>query len=410
MKHVLDGYKVLDLTQFLAGPAATRVMVEAGAEVIKVEWPGGDPSRKFPFLGKDGRSAYYVQQNRGKRSVAVDLKAPEGIAIVKELAAQSDVLIENFAPGVMDRLGLGYDAIKAVNPEIVMCSISAFGQTGPLAHLPGFDNIGQAYSGITSMIGDPDKPPAFPMAAIGDVSTGVHAACAIAFALLYRERTGKGQYLDISLLDSYFHYHEVNVQAWSCSKGEIKPTRSGSHHYAVAPGGIFKSKDAYLFLLPILHMWPKLCEIMGRPELAEDPRYIDNASRAKNQKELIVIIEAWLQAQESDEAAIRILEEGHIPVAPILSVEQACRHPHMIERETVRTIYDRSLGSFQAPGNPLRFSEFPAHLDLEAPYLGEHNAEVLGDCLGYSGARITDLVKRGVLHSEPIPAQAAART
>ena len=409
MKHVLDGYKVLDLTQFLAGPAATRVMVEAGAEVIKIEWPGGDPSRKFPYLGKDGRSAYYVQQNRGKRSVAVDLKAPEGIAIVKELAAQSDVLIENFAPGVMDRLGLGYEAIKAVNPKIVMCAISAFGQSGPLAHLPGFDNIGQAYSGITSMIGDPDKPPAFPMAAIGDVSTGVHAACAIAFALLYRERTGKGQYLDISLLDSYFHYHEVNVQAWSCSKGEIKPTRSGSHHYAVAPGGIFKSKDAYLFLLPILHMWPKLCEIMGRPELAEDPRYIDNASRAKNQKELIVIIEAWLQAQESDEAAIRILGEGHIPVAPILSVEQACQHPHLIERETVRTIYDRSLGNFQAPGMPLRFSEFPAHLDLEAPYLGEHNAEVLGDCLGYSGARIADLVKRGVLHSEPIPAQAAAR-
>ena len=409
MKHVLDGYKVLDLTQFLAGPAATRVMVEAGAEVIKIEWPGGDPSRKFPYLGKDGRSAYYVQQNRGKRSVAVDLKAPEGIAIVKELAAQSDVLIENFAPGVMDRLGLGYEAIKAVNPKIVMCAISAFGQSGPLAHLPGFDNIGQAYSGITSMIGDPDKPPAFPMAAIGDVSTGVHAACAIAFALLYRERTGKGQYLDISLLDSYFHYHEVNVQAWSCSKGEIQPTRSGSHHYAVAPGGIFKSKDAYLFLLPILHMWPKLCEIMGRPELAEDPRYIDNASRAKNQKELIVIIEAWLQAQESDEAAIRILGEGHIPVAPILSVEQACQHPHLIERETVRTIYDRSLGNFQAPGMPLRFSEFPAHLDLEAPYLGEHNAEVLGDCLGYSGARIADLVKRGVLHSEPIPAQAAAR-
>ena len=409
MKHVLDGYKVLDLTQFLAGPAATRVMVEAGAEVIKIEWPGGDPSRKFPYLGKDGRSAYYVQQNRGKRSVAVDLKAPEGIAIVKELAAQSDVLIENFAPGVMDRLGLGYEAIKAVNPKIVMCAISAFGQSGPLAHLPGFDNIGQAYSGITSMIGDPDKPPAFPMAAIGDVSTGVHAACAIAFALLYRERTGKGQYLDISLLDSYFHYHEVNVQAWSCSKGEIQPTRSGSHHYAVAPGGIFKSKDAYLFLLPILHMWPKLCEIMGRPELAEDPRYIDNASRAKNQKELIVIIEAWLQAQESDEAAIRILGEGHIPVAPILSVEQACQHPHLIERETVRTIYDRTLGNFQAPGMPLRFSEFPAHLDLEAPYLGEHNAEVLGDCLGYSGARIADLVKRGVLHSEPIPAQAAAR-
>lgn len=408
MKHVLDGYRVLDLTQFLAGPAATRVMVEAGAEVIKVEWPGGDPSRKFPFLGADGRSAYYVQQNRGKRSVAIDLKSKEGIAVVKDLCRHCDVLIENFAPGVMARLGLGYEAIKAINPEIVMCSISAFGQSGPLAHLPGFDNIGQAYSGITSMIGDPDKPPAFPMAAIGDVSTGVHAACAIAFALLYREKTGKGQYLDISLLDSYFHYHEVNVQVWSCSKGAIQPTRSGSHHYAVAPGGIFKSKDSYLFLLPILHLWPKLCEIIGRPELAEDPRYIDNASRAKNQKELIAIIEEWLQAQESDEAAIRILEEGHIPVAPILTVEQACRHPHLIERETVRTIYDRSLGSFQVPGNPLRFSEFPGHLDLEAPYLGEHNAEVLGE-IGYSAGRIAELVRAGVLHAEPIPAQPAPR-
>lgn len=408
MKNVLDGYRVLDLTQFLAGPAATRILAEAGAEVIKVEWPGGDPSRKFPFLGEDGRSAYYVQQNRGKRSIGVDLKSPEGIAIVKELARGCDVLIENFAPGVMARLGLGYDAIKTINPEIIMCSVSAFGQSGPLAHLPGFDNIGQAYSGITSMIGNPEEPPAFPMAAIGDVSTGVHAACAIGFALLYREKTGKGQYLDISLLDSYFHYHEVNVQAWSCSKGEIQPTRSGSHHYAVAPAGIFKSKDAYLFLLPLLHLWPKFCRLIGRPELAEDPRYVDNASRTRNQKELIAIIEEWLQAQESDEAAIRILEEGHIPVAPILTVEQACRHPHLIERETVRTIYDRSLGSFQAPGNPLRFSEFPGHLDLEAPYLGEHNAEVLAE-FGYDAQRIGKLVQSGVLHAEPIPERPAPR-
>lgn len=180
MEHVLTGCKVLDLTHVLSGPSATRMMAEAGAEVIKVEWPGGDPDRTFPYLGKDGRSAYYVQQNRGKRSVSVDLRTPEGVAIVKELAAQCDVLIENYSPGAMARLGLGYEVIKEVNPSIVMCSISAFGQAGPLSQLVGFDYIPQAYSGITSVIGEPGKPPVFPMAGIGDVSTGVHAACAIA--------------------------------------------------------------------------------------------------------------------------------------------------------------------------------------------------------------------------------------
>lgn len=402
MKHVLDGYKVLDLTQFLAGPAATRIMVEAGAEVIKVEWPTGDPSRNFPYLGEHGRSAYYVQQNRGKKSVSLDLKSEEGVNIVKQLTAKCDVLIENFAPGVMARLGLSYEDIKAVNPNIVMCSISAFGQTGPLAHLPGFDNIGQAYSGVTSMIGNPDHPPSFPMVAIGDVGTGVHAACAIAFALLYREKTGKGQYVDVSLLDTYFHHHEVNVQLWSCTKGKTKPTRSGSHHYAVAPAGIFKGSDSYMFLLPLLHLWPRFCDLIGRPELGTDPRYVDNASRAENQKELIVIIEGWLQAQESDAEAIRILEEGHIPVAPILTVEEACQHPHLVERETVRWIDDRVLGRFQVPGMPLRFSEFEGHLDLEAPFRGEHNAQVLKDYLGYSAQQVVDLVVSGVLSSEPI--------
>ncbi|HZZ46862.1 MAG TPA: CoA transferase [Pseudonocardia sp.] len=407
MEHVLAGYKILDLTQVLSGPSATRLMAEAGAEVVKVEWPGGDPARNFPYLGEDGRSAYYVQQNRGKRSVAIDLRTPEGAEIVKELAAQCDVLIENFSPGAMDRLGLGYDVIKSVNPSIVMCSISAFGQSGPLSHLVGFDYIPQAYSGITSVIGDPDKPPVFPMAGIGDVSTGVHAACAIAFALLYRERTGKGQYLDVALLDCYFHYHEVNVQIWSCTGGEIKPTRSGSHHNSVAPAGIFKSKDSYILVLALLRTWPRLCEAIGRPELIEDRRFIDNAARMENYEALIEIIEGWLTAQESDAAAIRILDEHRVPVAPILTVEQACQHPHLIGRETIRTIYDRTLGNFQVPGMPLRFSEFPGHLDLEAPYLGEHNAEVLSEWLGYSPERINDLAERRVLDSEPIPEQHA---
>ena len=407
MQHILDGFRVLDITQFLAGPAATRLMVEMGAEVIKVEFPSGDPSRKFPFL-KDGRSAYYVQQNRGKKAICLDPKTPEGLEILKGLIAKCDVFIENFAPGVIGRIGLGWDVVRAINPNIVMCSISAFGQTGPLAHLPGFDNMGQAYAGVTSMIGDPDKAPAFPQLALGDVGTGVHAAAAIGYALLHRERGHGGQYIDVSLLDSYFHHHEVNVQVWSCSNGEIKPTRSGSHHYAVAPAGIFQGKTMPVFLLPLLNIWPRFCEVLGRPDIIDHPKFCDNAARTQNQKELIAIIEGWLQAQESDEEAIRILEENRIPVAPILSVEQACQHPHLIERETVRWVEDRQLGRFQAPGMPLRFSAFPGHLDLVAPFLGEHNVPVLSEYLGYSKDRIAALQTKGVLASEPIPAQARA--
>lgn len=407
MQHILDGIRVLDITQFLAGPAATRLLVEMGAEVIKVEFPSGDPSRLFPFL-KNGRSAYFVQQNRGKKAICLDPKTSEGLEILKGLMTKCDVFIENFAPGVVSRLGLGWEAVKAINPNIIMCSISAFGQSGPLAHLPGFDNIGQAYAGVTSMIGEPGKTPVFPQLALGDIGTGVHAAAAIGFALFHRERGGGGQYVEVSLLDTYFHHHDANVQVWSLSNGEIQPTRSGSHFYATAPAGIFQGKEMPIVILPLLKMWPKFCEVIGRPDLIDHPRYNDNTKRAQNRHELIEIIEAWLQAQESDAESIRILEENRLPVAPILSVEQACRHPHLLERETVRWVEDRTLGRFLIPGMPLRFSAFPGHLDLEAPFLGEHNAQVLREHLGYSADKIAALQTNGVLVSEPIPAQTAA--
>ncbi len=407
MQHILDGFRVLDITQYLAGPAATRLLVEMGAEVIKVEFPGGDPSRLFPFL-INGRSGYFVQQNRGKKAVCLDPKTPEGLEILKGLIAKSDVFIENFAPGVVARLGLGWDVVKAINPNIIMCSISAFGQTGPLAQLPGFDNIGQAYAGVTSMIGEPGKTPVLPQLALGDIGTGVHAATAIGFALLHRERGHGGQYVEVSLLDTYFHHHDANVEVWSLSKGEIKPTRSGSHFYATAPAGIFRGKEMPIMILPILNMWPKFCEVIGRPDLIDHPRYNDNGKRAQNRYELVEIIEAWLQAQESDAESIRILEENRLPVAPILSIEQACQHPHLLERETVRWVDDRGLGRFLLPGMPLRFSAFPGHLDLEAPFLGEHNAQVLGEHLGYSKDRIAGLLAKGVLAAEPIPKSTAA--
>jgi crotonobetainyl-CoA:carnitine CoA-transferase CaiB-like acyl-CoA transferase len=401
LKHILDGYKVLDFTQVLAGPTVTRLMAEMGAEVIKVELtPNGEISRALPFL-RDGRSAYFIQQNRGKKSLCIDAKHAKGLAILKELVKQVDVVLENFSPGVIARLGLAYDTVKELNPQVIMCSISAFGQTGPLSKLPGYDYIAQAYSGITSMIGEKDGQPYFPLPGIGDVSTGVHATAAINGALLYRERTGKGQYLDIALLDAYFHCHELNVQMYSASHGEIKPTRAGTQHYAICPSGLYKGRETYMFILALPHPWASVCQAIARPDLVEDPRFADNDARVKHTSEVVTILEDWIVSLPSDEAAIRALEEAHVPVAPVLSVEQAVNHPHMRQRQTVRTVTDRAFGEFQIPGMPLRFSEFPDYLPLEAPFLGEHNEEILTQYLSYSAQQVQALEQEGVLKREP---------
>lgn len=399
-KHLLDGYKVLDFSQVVAGPTTTLMLAEMGAEVIKVELtPAGDPSRLGPYRVGD-RSGYFVQHNRGKKDLCIDAKHPEGIAILRELVAKVDVLVQNYAPGVIQRMGLSYETVSAINPKIVMCSMSAFGQTGPLADQPGFDYLGAAYAGVLSMGGEPGGAPYFPMIAFGDVSTGVHAMGAICAALLYRERTGRGQHLDISLLDSYFHYHESGVEAYSLSKGEVKPTRSGLHSWYAVPCGVFKGKDRYILIIaPLEQHWVKLCAAMGKPGLARDPRFTDNAARLKNLQELIAVIEQWIQSMPSDDAAVAAMKEQRVPMAPILSVEEAVHHPHLRERGTVRTIHDRVLGDFDVPGFSLRFSEFPKPLELDAPLLGEHNEEILTKVLGYPAARVRELEGKGVLKS-----------
>jgi crotonobetainyl-CoA:carnitine CoA-transferase CaiB-like acyl-CoA transferase len=369
-----------------------------GAEVIKIELPpGGDRSRRLPYL-RDGRSGYFVQQNRGKKSVCIDLKNPLGHAIVRELVTAVDVMVENFAPGVIARHGFGYETVSALNPRLVMCSISLCGQTGPSAYKPGFDHIGASLAGVLDMTGEADGPPLLNTMGIGDISTGVHGLSAVLGALLYRERSGKGQWVDVSLVDTYFHYHDLSTQVLSLSGGAIKPHRSGGHHYLVTPGGIFKSREGHIFVVALDHQWPDLCRTMGRPELADDPRFKTNAARTQNAGAVIEIIEEWLQAQSSDDEALMRLDENRVPNAPVLSVEQAVKHPQLQTRRTVRNIHDRILGEFQAPGFPLRFSEFPGELALEAPLLGEHNAEVLEKYLGYSASRVKELEGAGVLH------------
>ncbi len=398
-RHLLDGYKVLDFTHFVAGPTTTRLMAGMGAEIIKVEMaPHGDHVRAFDYV-RDQRSAFFIQQNRGKESLCVDLRKREGVELVKQLVPKVDVVVENFAPGVISNIGLGYEVLKAVNPGIVMCSISALGQTGPLAHDAGFDFIGQAYAGITALIGEEAGPPYMPMVAIGDVSAGAHAMGAIACSLLHRERTGEGQYIDVSLLDTYFHCQTIGVQLYSASKGTREMKASGLHHSLACPAGVFKGHKWWIIILAMTDkQWISVCEAIGRPELGKDPHYARARHRAQRRTEIIRVIEEWLAAMPNDEASIEALRTNRVPVAPILSIREAMEHPHLIARGTVRTINDPILGEFKIPGFPLRFSGFPDEIEFDAPMLGEHNASLLERYLGFSAVRVAELEAAGVLH------------
>ena len=404
-KQILSNVRVLDFTHALAGPTTTRLMAELGADIIKVErGPVGDMTRQMSYY-KDGRSAYFVQQNRGKKSLGLDLRKPESVEIIKKLIPQTDVLIENFAPGVITDMGFGWEAMRDLNPDLIYCSISAFGQTGPLSHLPGFDYMGQAYAGVTSLMGEPDDVPIMPSISLGDVNTGVHALAAINGALFYRSQGGGGQYIDCSLLDSYFHCHDFNVQLCSNTHGEQQPTRNGRHHPAVAPDGIYRGITSSMFIIAVSpKQWQALCNTMGQPELYDDPRFRSNGRRVHNIKALVEVIEGWIQSMPSDDAAREALEAARVPVAPVLTPAEAMQHPHHIERGTVRTISDRVLGDFQVPGMPLRFSECMNSEDLEAPFLGEHNESILSERLGMSSEEIKALNEGKVLIAEAIPA------
>lgn len=395
--HLLSDLRVLDFTRALAGPSCTRMLAEMGAEVIKVEpAPHGELSRHISVF-RNNRSLFFVQQNRGKKSFCVNLRDPRGLALVAELVPKVDAVVENFKPGVIASMGLGYERLKTLKPDIILCSISALGQSGPLAGKPGYDYIAQAYAGVTSMIGEPDDAPYIPLVGIGDVSTGVHAALAILAALRYRDRTGKGQHLDIALLDTYYHCHEVNVHTYSGSGGAIQPTRAGRHLSYICPAGVFRGKGGDLIVMAFLHHWKDLCRAMGRSELTSDPDYATDAKRLERREEIVRVIEDWLQSFPDVASAVAHLESHQVPVAPVLSVAETVHYPHLRQRGTVRTVHDPVHGDFDMPGMPLKFSEFPEDLPLTAPLLGEHNEEILTTHLGRSAEEVRRLRKEGVL-------------
>ncbi len=397
---MLSDCRVLDFTQYLAGPTMTRLMAEMGAYIIKVEQsPIGDPTRLLPAV-KNGRSGYFVQQNRGKRSLCLDLEKPESMALLRDLVATVDVVTENFGPGVMEKRGFDYESLKKINPRIIMVSISAFGRRGPLSHKVGYDLIAQAFSGIMHMTGDPKGPPTFVGLGMADVNSGVHAFGALGYALYYREKTGVGQWIDLAMVDALYHMHEISLQAHSISGGQYIPMRMGSHHPLVCPCGAYKAPQGWIAMLVLDRQWPSLTRAIGRPELVNDPRFATGADRAKNQKELIAIIEGWMQAMPNDEAVLKVLEENRVPSAPVMSIVDTLNHPHFKARNMVRTVPDPILGELTIPGFPLKFSAFPDLPDIQAPLLGEQGADILKQQLGYNEAQIEELRAKGVLISE----------
>jgi crotonobetainyl-CoA:carnitine CoA-transferase CaiB-like acyl-CoA transferase len=398
MEHVLTGIRVLDLSRALAGPSCTRMFAEMGAEVIKVEpAPGGDFVRGLSKLRGNDRSLYYIQQNLGKKSLCLNLRDPRAMAIVAALIPKVDVIVENFKPGTISEMGLGYERLREMRKDIILCSISALGQSGPLAKLPGYDFIAQAYSGVTSMIGEAGGMPYIPLVAVGDVNTGVHGALAILAALRYRDRTGKGQHLDVGLLDVYYHCHEVSVHQYSGSNGQLKPSRQGPHLNYVAPAGVFKANGGWIVIMAFLHHWKDLCKAMDRPDLVDDAKLGTDAGRLANRAEMIKLIEDWLATFPDRDSAVTHMQKSGVPAAPVLSIEETVSHPHLRARGTVRTVEDRIAGKFEIPGMPLKFSEFPQDLPLEAATLGQHNGEVLRDLLGRSDTEIEELRKAKVL-------------
>ncbi|MBF6560888.1 MAG: CoA transferase [Candidatus Binataceae bacterium] len=396
---MLSGCRILDFTQYLAGPTVTRMMAEMGADIIKVELaPMGDPSRLLPTI-KDGRSGYFIQQNRGKKSLCLDLGKPESLEIVRALVAKVDVVVENFGPGVMEKRGLDYASLKRINPRVIMASLSAFGRKSPLAHKTGYDMIAQAFSGLMHMTGDPDGAPTFVGIGVADVGSGVHTFAALGYALYNREKTGVGQYIDISMVDTLYHMHDFGLQSNFLSGGEFIPKRMGRYHNQICPAGVYKGPQGWIFILVLDRQWASMVKAMGRPELRDDPRFATGADRVKNRDMLNSMVEQWLSSLPSDEAALNVLEQNRIACAPVLSVTDTMKHPYFAAREMVRKVRDPILGEVTIPGFPLKFSAYPDLPDIQAPLLGEHGAQVLKEVLGYSDARIAELKESAILIS-----------
>lgn len=392
----LSGITVIDLTRVLAGPYCSMMLADMGADVIKVEVPGkGDDSRShYPQI--NGESAYYMNLNRNKRSMTLNLKSEEGKAILRGLVKKADVILENYRPGVMEKLGLGYEDLKKINPGIIYGCVSGFGHYGPYSQRPGYDIIGQAMGGLMSTTGWPGGDPTRSGTAMSDVMGGISLAVGVLSAYINKQRTGEGQLVDVALVDSIVSSLEIINQIYLVT-GRI-PSRIGNRYEASYPYDSFRTKDGMLVIGAgndkLFHL---LCELMGQPALEEDPRFLTNITRVEHHAALKPIIEDWLAGYDTETAVQMILDAG-VPAGPIYNIDQVTRDPHIAgAREMFVEIEHPVAGKLKITGNQIKLSETPVHYERPAPLLGQHTAEILKEFLGLDETTVRELAEKKVL-------------
>ncbi|HEY8450571.1 MAG TPA: CoA transferase [Bacillota bacterium] len=395
----LEGLTVLDLGTFLAGPCVSTYLGDFGARVIKVEQPGvGDALRHWGGE-KRGHSLFWAQEGRNKKCITCNLRVPEGQALIKQLVRHCDIVVENFRPGTLERWNLGYEELKEVRPDLIMVRVSGYGQTGPNAPKPGFARVGQAYGGLTYLAGEPGGPPLTPgSTTLADYITPLFAAFGALIALRYRDATGQGQVVDASLFESTFRI--LDTLAVDYGKEGYVRGRTGRHgaRYAV-PHGQFPCKDGKWIALGCTtdRMWQRFCRAVGRPELAEDPRYATVHDRLERRAEVEALVDEITSQYERDEL-LRILDEGEVAVGPVYSIADIFEDPHYWAREAIIRVQDPVFGELTMPGVFPKLSLTPGRVEHPGPAeLGAHNELIYGELLGLSREQLADLKARGVI-------------
>jgi len=386
---------VLDFTWVLSGPYATMVLADLGARVIKVEIPGrGDFARENgPFV--NGLGTYFASINRGKESLTVNLKHSEGKKVIRELARRVDVVVQNFVPGTMENLGLGYDVLRAENPRLIYASCSGFGQTGPYRDRPAFDIIVQAMAGTMSITGEPGRPPTRVGYSVGDIGAALFLAVGILAAVHERARSGEGQHVDVAMLDSQVAMLE-NAFIRYLAAGEV-PEPLGTDHPVVAPFGAFKAKDGYLAMAASKdHNWRVVCDVLGKPEWKEDPRFATVPQRAKHKAVIRQLLEEVLATRPRAEW-IEIFLRADIPCGPVSSVPEAAADPHVQAREMLVEVPHPHGGTIKMAGTPVKLSRTPARVEGPPPTVGQHTDAILGEFLGLGPIEVERLRAGGAI-------------
>ena len=398
MPKALDGIRVLDLTQYEAGPSSTQMLAWLGAEVIKIEPPGGEAGR-LALSDKKGEDAwFFLLLNSNKKGVTLNLKAPRGRAMFEAMVKTADVVVENLGPGSMDRLGLGYEALKKLNPRIISASVKGFGSGGPYSDYKSFEWIAQAMGGAMSMTGSPDGPPTKAIGGLADTGAGLHTAIGILAAIIQRQATGVGQQVEVAQQESVVNLLRIHLRE-SYATGKPAP-RQGNRSAAAAPSNIYRCSPGgpndYVFIhCATVEMWKALTRIVGRPEMGDDTRYHDRRDRVQIVDEVDAMIEAWTEKRNKHEV-MEIMASAGVPCGAVLDSTEVLSDPHLRMRRFVTDLEHPRRGPYPMPGNPVRLSDSPTEV-TRSPLLGEHNTEVYSRLLGYKPEAIDQLKRDGVI-------------